>query len=81
VIAQARSGPPLEIESEFLQVFVPSERVRTHLPVRVRQGPDEIHAGGIDADNLAQRLQLAAPVRAYFSSKVPSRLGPPRPTP
>jgi lipopolysaccharide export system protein LptC len=81
VVAQTRAGPPLEIEGEFLHVFVQTERVRSHLPVRLRQGDDEIRAGGIEVDNLAQRLQLSPPVRASFSSKVASRLGSTRPAP
>jgi lipopolysaccharide export system protein LptC len=81
VVAQTRSGAPLEIDSEFLHLFVSTERVRSHLPVVVRQGNDEIHAGGVDADNLAQRLQFAGPVRASFSPKVTSHLATPRPTP
>lgn len=81
VVSQTRAGPPLEIDGEFLHVFVHTERVRSHLPVRVRQGGDEIRAGGIDADNLAQRLQLSPPVRANFAPKVVPRLGPARPAP
>ena len=71
--AQARTGPPLEIEGEFLHVFVNTERVRSHLPVRMRQGDDEIHAGGIDVDNLAQRVQLNPPVRSVFSPRTTAR--------
>jgi lipopolysaccharide export system protein LptC len=81
VVAQTRSGPPLELDSEFLQVFVPTERIRSHLPVTVRQGGDQIRAGGIEADNLAQQLQLAPPVRASFSPRVTQRLTPPRAAP
>jgi lipopolysaccharide export system protein LptC len=81
VVAQMRSGPPLEIDGEFLHVFVRTERVRSHLPVRLRQGDDEIHAGGIEVDNLAQRVQLSPPVRGNFSPRVASRLQPARPGP
>ena len=73
VVAQMRSGPPLEIDGEFLHVFVHTERVRSHLPVRLRQGDDEIHAGGIEVDNLAH-AQLSPPVRGNFSLRVASRL-------
>ena len=73
VTAQTRTGPPLEIEGEFLHVFVNTERVRSHLPVRMRQGDDEIHAGGIDVDNLAQRVQLNPPVRSVFSPRTTAR--------
>jgi lipopolysaccharide export system protein LptC len=79
VVTQMRSGPPLEIDGEFLHVFVRTERVRSHLPVRLRQGGDEIHAGGIEVDNLAQRVQLSPPVRGSFSPRVASRVHPARP--
>jgi lipopolysaccharide export system protein LptC len=78
VVAQARSGPPLELDSEFLHLFVRTERIRSHLPVTVRQGSNEIRAGGVEADNLAQQLQLAPPVRASFSANATTRLLPGR---
>jgi lipopolysaccharide export system protein LptC len=81
IVAQVRGGPPLEIEGEFLHVFVHTERVRSHLPVRMRQGDDVIHAGGIDVDNLAQRVQLNPPVRSIFSPRATPRVQPGRPTP
>jgi len=81
VVAQLPSGPPLEVDSEFLHVFVPTERIRSHRPVIVRQGNDEIHAGGIDADNLALQLQLAPPVRAKLSPRAPKRPDGSRPSP
>jgi lipopolysaccharide export system protein LptC len=81
VVTQVRAGPPLEIDGEFLHVFVHTERVRSHLPVRVRQGDDEIHAGGIDVDHLAQRVQLNPPVRGSFSPRATARAQPARPVP
>jgi len=74
VVAQLPSGPPLEVDSEFLHLFVSTERIRSHQPVIVRQGNDEIRAGGIDADNLAQQMQLAPPVRARLSPRAMQRL-------
>jgi lipopolysaccharide export system protein LptC len=68
VVAEVPGGQAVEIDSEFLEVFVRNERVRTQQPVHVRRGGDELRAGGLDYDNLAQRLQLAGPVRAVFSS-------------
>ena len=59
-------------------MFVATERIRSHLPVTVRQGSDEIRAGGIEADNLAQQLQLAPPVRASLSPRATRRFGAPR---
>jgi len=81
VVAEMRSGPPLQIDGEFLHVFVRTEVVRSHLPVLVRQGGDEIRAGGIEVDNLAQRVHLNPPVRGNFSPRAASRLQPGRPAP
>ncbi|HEY6514394.1 MAG TPA: LPS export ABC transporter periplasmic protein LptC, partial [Burkholderiaceae bacterium] len=81
VVAELPSGSPLEVDSEFLHVFVPTERIRSHLPVTVRQGSDEIRAGGIEANNLAQQLQLAPPVRASLSPRATQRFGAPRTAP
>jgi lipopolysaccharide export system protein LptC len=81
VVAQMPNGGALELDSEFLQVFVSTERIRSHLPVRVRRGGDDIRAGGIDADNLAQRLQLTPPVRASFAPRTAGRSSAGRPTP
>jgi lipopolysaccharide export system protein LptC len=67
VVAPLEGRGTLELDSEFLHVFVNVERVRTHLPVRVRRGGDELRAAGMDYDNLAQRLELAGPVRASFA--------------
>jgi lipopolysaccharide export system protein LptC len=81
VVAQLPSGLPLQVDSEFLHVFVPTERIRSHLPVTVRHGSDEIRAGGIEADNLAQQLQLAPPVRASLAPRAAPRRAAPRTAP
>lgn len=81
VVAELPSGLPLEVDSEFLHVFVATERIRSHLPVTVRQGGDLLRAGGIEADNLAQQLQLAPPVRASLSPRATRRFGAPRTAP
>jgi len=82
VVAETSSGQKIEIESEFLEAFVADERVRSHLPVRIRRAADELRGGGLDYDNLAQRLQLMGPVRASFAAAdAASRPAPARPTP
>ena len=70
VSSEPKTGPKLELESEFLHAFVATEKIRSHLPVRVRRDQDEIRAGGLEYDNLTQRLQLAGPVRARFGAVV-----------
>ncbi len=70
VVSQLQGGQTLRVTGEFLHAFVRFERLRSHLPVRVEQGGSDIRAGGIDYDHLAQRMELAPPVRARF---VPGR--------
>jgi lipopolysaccharide export system protein LptC len=71
--AQVRSrtpaGEPVAIDSEFLHLFTDTERVRTHLPVQVRVGPNDLRAGGLDFDNLAQLLELKPPMRGVFAPR------------
>lgn len=72
VLTGPKEGPKLELESEFLHAFVAAEKIRSHLPVRVRRDQDEIRAGGLEFDNLTQKLQLAGPVRARFAPAAPA---------
>jgi lipopolysaccharide export system protein LptC len=77
MLTEPTTGPKLELESEFLHAFVATERIRSHLPVRVRRDHDEIRAGAFEFDNLTQRLQLAGPVRARFAAvAAPGRITP-----
>ena len=64
VISQLEGAEPLEVEGEFLHAFLRFERLRSHLPVRVRQGGTDARANGLDYDNVQQLLQLDGPVRA-----------------
>jgi lipopolysaccharide export system protein LptC len=63
------AGRPLALRSEFLHAFFVTERVTSHLPVLVRQGPHELQAGGVAYDHPAQRLDLQGPVRARFAAR------------
>lgn len=63
--------PALEFESEFLHAFLNTERLRSHLPVRLRQGGSNLQVGGIEYDNLTRSAKLGAPVRARLD--VPRR--------
>ncbi len=72
VVREAASdGQRVEFESEFLHAFLNTERVRSHLPVRLRQGSSDLRVGAIDYDNLTRSAKLGAPVRARF--EVPRR--------
>lgn len=57
---------PIEFESEFLHAYLNTERVRSHLPVHLRQGTSDLRVGGIDYDNLTRIAKLSAPVRARY---------------
>ena len=57
---------PLEFESEFLHAFLASERLRSHLPVRVHQGTSDLRVATLDYDNLSQTARLGGPMRARF---------------
>jgi len=62
------NDPPLEFESEFLHAFLNTERLRSHLPVQLRQGASELRVGAIDYDHLTRSAKLGAPVRARFDA-------------
>lgn len=57
----------VEFRSEFLHAFLNTERVRSHLPVQVRQGSTEMRADGMEYDNLARVVELKGRQRATFS--------------
>jgi lipopolysaccharide export system protein LptC len=58
------AGQPVEIDSEYLQLFTESERVVTDKPVRARVGPNIMRAGGLVYDHKNAQLELKPPVRA-----------------
>jgi lipopolysaccharide export system protein LptC len=71
VSAEDASGQPLVMRGEFLHIFLVTERIRSHLPVLVRQGGSELQGGALDYDNAARRLELKGPVRATLSPRAP----------
>ena len=58
----------IDFRSEFLHVFVNTERVRSHVPVRVRQGATEVQASAMEYDNLARVIDLKGRMRGVFAS-------------
>ena len=56
----------IDFWSEFLHVFVNTERVRSHLPVRVRQGTTEVQAAAMEYDNLGRVIDLKGRMRGVF---------------
>ncbi len=63
--ATARAAA-IEFDSEFLHAFLDTERVKSHLPVRLRQGSSELRVAWLEYDHLARTAQLGGPMRAQF---------------
>jgi lipopolysaccharide export system protein LptC len=61
----------IEFESEFLHAFLDTERIKSHLPVRLRQGTSDLRVASLDYDNLSRTAKLGGPLRARFD--VPAR--------
>ena len=59
-------GVPVRIRSDFLHVFLDTERLRTDLPVIVNSGSSRFRADGIDYDNLSGVLKLQGRTRAVL---------------
>ena len=66
-------GEALEIEGEFLHAFVRFERLRSHLPVRVKRAGTLTLAAGLDYDHLNSELRLDGPVRSTLQVRGASR--------
>ena len=60
-------GRALEIDSEFLSWSTDTDRLQTHLPVRVKVGSQELQAAALDYDRHRQRLLLKGPVRGQWA--------------
>lgn len=58
----------VDFRSDFLDVFVNAERVRSHLPVTVTQGATEIVAAGMEYDNLTRVVELQGRMHATFAT-------------
>ena len=58
----------IDFRSEFLHVFVNTERVRSHVPVRVRQGTTDVQASAMEYDNLARVIDLKGRMRGVFAA-------------
>lgn len=66
ITSRTADGQPVEIESEFLHLFVQAERVQTSRPVRVRVGATEVRAAGLSFDQKEGRLELDGAMRGVF---------------
>ena len=74
VVSERAGEPPIEFESEFLHAFTDTERVKTHLPVVVRQAGSELRAQGMEYDNLSRNVRMSGRVQAHLT---PQRKGRP----
>jgi lipopolysaccharide export system protein LptC len=66
--------PALEMRGEFLEAFLDTERVRSHLPVVVRSGADELRADSFEYDHASRSAQLKGRISATFAP--PARRSP-----
>lgn len=69
VVREAGAGEEaLDFRGEFLDVFQTTEQVRSHLPVLVTQGAQQIRADGMTYDHLTRRLELRGRTRAVLAA-------------
>ncbi len=61
------SAPQVDIQGEFVQVFVALERLRSDRPVRVSYPGGELHAQSLDYDNLKGLLEVTGRSRLQLS--------------
>jgi len=66
------SAPQVDIQGEFVQVFVALERLRSDQPVRISYPGGELHAQSLDYDNLKGLLEVSGRSRMQMS---PQRSG------
>jgi lipopolysaccharide export system protein LptC len=74
--AQGRTdtAAQVQIEGEFVQVFVALERIRSSRPVRVSYPGGELQASAIDYDNLKGMLEVSGRTHLRLSP-TPARVG------
>jgi lipopolysaccharide export system protein LptC len=61
-------GDTVQVDGEFLHAFLATEKLRSHLPVRVRQDGNELRADSLDYDHLSGLLQLGPHMRGVLQS-------------
>lgn len=55
-------------DSDFLHAFLRTEQLRSHLPVRVKQGASDLRVAWLEYDNLARSARLGGPMRARIEA-------------
>jgi lipopolysaccharide export system protein LptC len=61
--------PRMSLRSEFLHVYLETERVKSHKPVELTRGNDQFTAESMEFDNLDQVMQLQGRVRGTLEQK------------
>jgi lipopolysaccharide export system protein LptC len=70
IVREAAAGEEaINFRGEFLQAFLDTERVRSHLPVTVTRGGTEVRADGMEYSHLDRLIQFSGRMRASFSPK------------
>jgi lipopolysaccharide export system protein LptC len=67
--AQGAQLPRMELQGEFLHMFVKTERVKSHLPVVLHRGNDRIDADRLDFSYLDRQASFNGRVKATFSGQ------------
>jgi len=68
-----QTAPKLEISGEFLQAFVNTERLRSHLPVQLNHGGGTVQALSFEYDHLNGRLAFKGRTNASFTPRSTAR--------
>lgn len=64
--------PRTEFRSEFLHLFMNTERIKTYRPVWLLRGTDQLHADTLDYDNLTHIGELRGNVTATLAARAGS---------
>ncbi|MDP1532835.1 MAG: LPS export ABC transporter periplasmic protein LptC, partial [Rubrivivax sp.] len=65
------AGQPMKMRGEFLHAFLDAGVVRSHLPVSVKAGDNDVQAAGLVYDHGAGRLELQGPMRLSLPPRRP----------
>ncbi|MEO6407499.1 MAG: LPS export ABC transporter periplasmic protein LptC [Burkholderiaceae bacterium] len=69
VVREAREKEQeIHFRGEFLQAFLSTERVRSHLPVTVTRGATQVRADAVDYDNLSGVIRFSGRMRGVFEA-------------
>jgi len=77
VVREQPNASPIEFRGEFLQAFLNTEALRSHLPVLITQDGTELQGDSFEYDNLDRLVQLKGRVRAVFPPQGTKRSGQP----